>query len=159
MSGHANYATKGEDVVCAAVTILSLTTLQSLVDLTEDEIEYDVQPGWVDARYKDLSEKARALIKKRKLPFADQDAVFWSTTSKLLLPRKFNEQSKFNRKDTVVCHFCKRLLLKPYPHTENFKQWNVEEVHNILKCHAFDEDLEEYLKLKDKFESNLREEV
>jgi hypothetical protein len=32
-------------------------------------------------------------------------------------------------------------------------------VHNILKCHAFDEDLEEYLKLKDKFESNLGEEV
>lgn len=62
MSGHANYATKGEDVVCAAVTILSLTTLQSLVDLTEDEIEYDVQPGWVDIKYRDLSEKAKALI-------------------------------------------------------------------------------------------------
>lgn len=106
-----------------------------------------------------LFEKARNLIRTRKLLFADQDAIFWSTTKKKLLPRKFNEQSKFNRKDTVVCHFCKRLLLKPYPHTENFKQWNVEEVHNILKCHAFDEDLEEYLKLKDKFESNLREEV
>ena len=66
---------------------------------------------------------------------------------------------KWYQKDTVICHFCKRLLLKPYPHTENFKQWNVEEVHNILKCHAFDEDLEEYLKLKDKFESDLREEV
>ena len=106
-----------------------------------------------------LFEKARNLIRTRKLLFADQDAIFWSTTNKKLLPRKFNEQSKFNRKDTVVCHFCKRLLLKPFPHTENFKQWNVEEVHNILKCHAFDEDLEEYLKLKDKFESNLREEV
>ena len=95
-----------------------------------------------------LFEKARNLIRTRKLLFADQDAIFWSTTKKKLLPRKFNEQSKFNRKDTVVCHFCKRLLLKPYPHTENFKQWNVEEVHNILKCHAFDEDLEEYLKGK-----------
>lgn len=62
MSGHANYATKGEDVVCAAVTILSLTTLQSLVDLTEDEIEYDVQPGWVDIKYGDLSEKAKTLV-------------------------------------------------------------------------------------------------
>lgn len=62
MSGHANYATKGEDVVCAAVTILSLTTLQSLVDLTKDEIEYDVQPGWVDIKYRDLSEKAKALV-------------------------------------------------------------------------------------------------
>ena len=48
----------------------------------------------------------------------------------------------------IICHFCKRLLWRPYPHTENYKQWNVEEVHNILKCHAFDEDLEEYLKLK-----------
>ena len=111
------------------------------------------------SRVRKLFEKARNLIRTRKLLFADQDAIFWSTTKKKLLPRKFNEQSKFNRKDTVVCHFCKRLLLKPYPHTENFKQWNVEEVHNILKCHAFDEDLEEYLKLKDKFESNLREEV
>ena len=52
---------------------------------------------------------------------------------------------------TITSFSCK-LNVKP-------KQWNVEEVHNILKCHAFDEDLEEYLKLKDKFESNLREEV
>ena len=106
-----------------------------------------------------LLKKARNLIKTKKMLFADQDAIFRSTTNKLLLPRIFNEQSKFNKKDTVVCHFCKRLMLLPYPHTENFKQWNVEEVHNILKCHAFDEDLEEYLKLKDKFESNLGEEV
>ena len=106
-----------------------------------------------------LLKKARNLIKTKKMLFADQDAIFRATTNKLLLPRIFNEQSKFNKKDTVVCHFCKRLMLLPYPHTENFKQWNVEEVHNILKCHAFDEDLEEYLKLKDKFESNLREEV
>ena len=106
-----------------------------------------------------LLEKSRELIKNRKLLFADQSAIYYSTTKKLLLPRIYNEQSKFNKEDTVICHFCKRLLLKPYPHTENFKQWNVEEVHNILKCHAFDEDLEEYLKLKDKFESNLREEV
>ena len=83
--------------------------------------------------------------------FADQDAIFWSTTKKKILPRIYNEQSKFNRKGTVICHFCKRLLLWPYPRTENFKQWNVEEVHKILKCYSFDEDLEEYLKLKEKY--------
>ena len=106
-----------------------------------------------------LLEKARNLIKSKKMLFADQDAIFRSTSKKMLIPRKYNEQSKFNRKDTVVCHFCKRMLWFPYPHTENYKQWNVEQVHTVLKCHAFDEDLEEYLKLKDKFESNLREEV
>ena len=96
-----------------------------------------------------LLEKARNLIKTKKLLFADQDAIFWSTTKKKLLPRIYNEQSKFNKKDTVICHFCKRLIFRPYPHTENFKQWNVEEVHKILKCYYFDNDLNEYLKLKE----------
>ena len=95
-----------------------------------------------------LLEKAREKIKTKKMLFADQDAVFWSTTSKKILPRKFNEQSKFDRKDTIVCHFCKRLMFLPYPHTENYKQWNIEEVHKVLKCHSFDDDLEEYVKLK-----------
>lgn len=99
-----------------------------------------------------LLEKARHLIKTKKMLFADQDAIYRATTKKLLLPRIYNEQSKFNKKDTVICHFCKRLLWTPYPHTENFKQWNVKEVHEVLKCHAFDEDLEEYVKLKNEYE-------
>lgn len=98
--------------------------------------------------------KARDLIKRKKLPFADQDAVFWSTTSKKILPRRFNEQSKFNRKDTVICHFCKRLMWLPYPHTENYKQWNIDEIHKELKCFTFEEDLEEYKKYKKEFEEN-----
>lgn len=99
-----------------------------------------------------LLEKARNLIRTKKMLFADQDAIFRSTTKKLLLPGKFNEQSKFNKKGTVICHFCKRLMYRPYPHTENYKQWNVKEVHEVLRCHAFDEDIEEYLKLKKQFE-------
>ena len=101
-----------------------------------------------------LLEKARNLIKNKKMLFADQDAIYKSTTKKLLLPRIYNEQSKFNKKDTVICHFCKRLLWKPYPHTENYKQWNIEEVHSILKCHAFDKDLNEYIELKKEYEIN-----
>ena len=99
-----------------------------------------------------LLEKARNLIRTKKMLFADQDAIYRSTTKKLLLPRMFNEQSSFNRDDTVICHFAKRLVYLPYPHTENYKQWNVKEVHEVLRCHAFDEDIEEYLKLKKQFE-------
>lgn len=99
-----------------------------------------------------LLEKARYRIKTKKMLFADQDAVFWSTTKKKIVPRKFNEQSKFNRKDTVVCHFCKRLMFRPYPHTTNFKQWNIEKVHKELKCYRFDEDLNIYVKLKEEYE-------
>lgn len=153
--------------------------ISKLYNINVDEVEYAavrekygkwvIRPDYINAgmllfnmkmaKETKLFEKARNLIRTKKLIFADQDAIFLSTTKKKLLPRKFNEQSKFNRKDTVVCHFCKRLLLKPYPHTENFKQWNVEEVHTVLKCHAFDSDLEEYLELKKKFENNLREGV
>ena len=98
-----------------------------------------------------LLEKARNLIKTRRLLFADQDAIYWSTTKKLLLPRIYNEQSKFNKKDTVICHFCKRLLLYPYPRIENFKQWQIEEVHKVLRCYSFDEDLNEYVQWKNQF--------
>ena len=106
-----------------------------------------------------LLEKAREKIKTKKMLFADQDAIFWSTTKKKLLPRIYNEQAKFNKKDTVICHFCKRLLLLPYPHTENFKQWHVEEVHKVLKCYYFDKDLEEYIKLREEFNTKMKEEV
>lgn len=106
-----------------------------------------------------LLEKARELIKNKKLLFADQSAIYYSTTKKLLLPRIYNEQSKFNKKDTVICHFCKRLLWKPYPHTENYKQWHIEEVHKILKCHAFNDDLEEYVKLKKEYEIEKGEKI
>ena len=83
--------------------------------------------------------------------FADQDAIFWSTSKKKILPRIYNEQSKFNKKDTVICHFAKRMVWFPYPRTENIKQWHIDKVHKIYKCHAFDKDIEEYLEEKEKY--------
>ena len=100
-----------------------------------------------------LLEKAREKIRNHKMLFADQDAIFWSTTSKLLLPRKFNEQRKFNDPNTVICHFCKRLLWTPYPRIRNYKQWHIDKVHKELKCHAFDDDLNEYIEWKERFEN------
>lgn len=104
-----------------------------------------------------LLEKAREKIRLKKMLFADQDAIFRSTKKKMILPRKFNEQSKFNRKDSVICHFCKRLMFLPYPHTENFKQWNIDEIHKELKCFVFDADLAEYKMYKAEFEKSIRE--
>ncbi len=106
-----------------------------------------------------LLEKARHLIKNKKMLFADQDAIYRSTTKKKILPRIYNEQSSFTREDTIICHFCKRLMWLPYPHTENFKQWQVDEIHKELKCHTFDKDLEEYLKLKKEYNSRMGEKI
>lgn len=102
-----------------------------------------------------LLKKARELIRNKKMLFADQDAVYYSKTKMGFLPRRYNEQSKFNRKDTLVCHFCKRLLLWPYFKIVNIKQWHIEDVHKYYKCDRFDNDLEEYLKLKKEFEERV----
>lgn len=99
-----------------------------------------------------LLEKSRNLIRTKKMLFADQSAIFKATTKKRLISRIYNEQSKFDRKNTVVCHFCKRLMFLPYPHTENYKQWQVDEIHKYLKCYTFDADLKEYLAYKREFE-------
>ena len=104
-----------------------------------------------------LLEKAREKIKNKKMIFADQDAIFWSTTKKKILPRIYNEQSRFNKKDTVICHFAKRLVWFPSPRTENIKQWHIDKVHQIYHCKAFDEDLKEYVKLKEKYMKDLGE--
>nr|DAY53253.1 MAG TPA: YsxB-like protein [Caudoviricetes sp.] len=60
--GHANYAVAGQDIVCAGVSSLVRTLIRSIEDLTRDEIEYKVSPGWVDIQYGNLSEKARTLV-------------------------------------------------------------------------------------------------
>lgn len=60
--GHANYAVAGQDIVCAGVSSLVRTLIRSIEDLTRDEIEYEVSPGWVDIQYGNLSEKARTLV-------------------------------------------------------------------------------------------------
>ncbi len=96
-----------------------------------------------EARRTGLFEKARAQIKKHKLPFADQDALMRSTTKKKMLPQKFNDQ-KFLHESTVVRHFSKRLFYLPYPHTANIKQDNIEMVHKVFHYHQFDDIYEVY---------------
>lgn len=98
-----------------------------------------------------LFEKARALIVKKKLVFADQSAIIRSTTKKKLLSQKFNDQ-KFLHKSTVVRHFSKRLFWLPYPHTDNIKQWQVDKVHEKFGYKCFDDIYEKYYEYKKEFE-------
>lgn len=102
-----------------------------------------------------LLQKARELIKTKKLVFADQSAIYRSTTCKKMLPQKFNDQ-KFLHKHTVVRHFSKRLFYLPYPHTDNIKQWMVGKVHKVFGYYEFDDILFEYIYLKRKFDREVK---
>lgn len=123
--------------------------------------KYLLNPNYINAgvllfnmkeiRKTGLFEKARHLIKTKKLLFADQDAVYRSTTRKKMLPQKYNDQ-KFLHKTTIVRHFSKRLFYLPYPHTDNIKQWEVGKIHRVFGYDQFDDILFEYIYLKRKFE-------
>lgn len=102
-----------------------------------------------------LLQKARELIKTKKLVFADQSAIYRSTICKKMLPQRFNDQ-KFLHKHTVVRHFSKRLFYLPYPHTDNIKQWMVGKVHKVFGYYEFDDILFEYIYLKRKFDREVK---
>lgn len=126
--------------------------------------KYLLNPNYVNAgvllfnlgymRQTGILERARELIRTKKLTFADQSALIRSTTKKKMLPQRFNDQ-KFLHKHTVIRHFSKRLFYLPYPHTDNIKQWQVSKVHKIFKYYEFDDILFEYIYLKEKFTREL----
>lgn len=107
-----------------------------------------------EVRKTGLLVKARELIKTKKMLFADQDAIYRSTTQKKMLPQRFNDQ-KFLHKHTVVRHFSKRLFYLPYPHTDNIKQWHVSKMYRTFKYDCFDDIIYEYIYLKGKFENEI----
>jgi len=122
--------------------------------------KYFIHPNYINAgvllfnvvkcKETKLFEKARKLIKTKKLVFADQSAIYRSTTKKLMLKQKFNDQ-KFLHKHTIIRHFSKRLFWLPYPHTENIKQWHIEKVHKKFKYKEFDDIYEKFENLKKEF--------
>lgn len=124
--------------------------------------KYLINPNYINAgvlllnmaeiRKTGLLEKSRQLIKTKKLVFADESALYRSTTKKKMLPQRFNDQ-KFLHKHTVIRHFSKRLFYLPYPHTANIKQWRVSDIHKIFGYYQFDDILYEYIFLKKKYES------
>lgn len=59
--GHANYAPHGQDIVCAGVTALTQTLVESLETLTSNEIKYDMSPGRVDIEIMNPDEDAQLL--------------------------------------------------------------------------------------------------
>ena len=139
------------------------------VDITDYEYaaardhygKYLIYPNYINAgvllfnmkksRETGLFAKAREWICKKKLTFADQSAIIRSTTRRLVLPQRFNDQ-KFLHPHTVVRHFSKRLFWLPYPHTENVKQWQTDRVHSVFGYKQFDDIFDEYTDILKEYE-------
>lgn len=114
-----------------------------------------------------LFEKCRHFVNTKKMLFPDQSALNKFAEKKLFLPSKFNSQRR-DRDTDVIRHFCKsirwypNLMKKSNPnnkycepmfkwfrlfHLINIKPWNIEAVNSKLKCHKFDDVINEALDL------------
>lgn len=62
INGHAHYAEAGKDIVCAGISALVQTLIQSIEELTADKIQYSMSPGTVDIKFGNLSEQAQLLV-------------------------------------------------------------------------------------------------
>ena len=62
--GHAGYARHGEDIVCAAVSMLVINTVNSILEFTDDglEIESDEDRGLISASFTDDPSEAGTLL-------------------------------------------------------------------------------------------------
>ncbi|KAK9680593.1 Cysteine protease Prp [Popillia japonica] len=62
VSGHAGYAEKGKDIVCAGVSTLWNTLVESTARLTTDNIYYGIAEGEASMEWNAISEKGELLI-------------------------------------------------------------------------------------------------
>lgn len=128
--------------------------------------KYLVNPRYINAgvlllnmkeiRRTGLFERARRLLRIKRLVFADQSALYRCTSHRRILPQRFNDQ-KFLHKHTVVRHFSRRLFYLPYPHTDNIKQWQVGKMLSVFGYTEFEDILREYIYFKKCYEREVAE--
>ena len=67
LEGHAGYAEEGEDIVCAAISALAINTVNSIVELTEDkpDVEMNEDEAIIALSFPDgkSGEKSQLLMK------------------------------------------------------------------------------------------------
>ena len=65
ISGHAGYAEAGSDIVCSAVSVLALNTVNSIEKFTEDRPEIlavNEEEGFIHYRLRSVSKEAELLL-------------------------------------------------------------------------------------------------
>ena len=62
IKGHSGYAEEGADIVCASVSSIAITTVNSLLRIDEDCIEYEEKDGYLNIKIKKHNEVIDKLI-------------------------------------------------------------------------------------------------
>ena len=62
VSGHAEYAEPGKDIVCAAISTLTQVLIASVEELTTADIKHAVNSGYTVIDIRESTERAQVLI-------------------------------------------------------------------------------------------------
>ena len=62
IKGHSGYNVEGSDIVCASVSSISITTVNALISIDEDCIEYTESDGYLNIKIKKHSDVIDKLI-------------------------------------------------------------------------------------------------
>ena len=76
----------------------------------------------------------------------DQSALNKLAQAKRIAPRKYNEQHRLHA-DTVFQHFTTSFKFFPLFKIQTIKPWEVQQVHDVLGIHEYDDILNEYQQL------------
>ncbi|MCC8064426.1 MAG: hypothetical protein LIO70_04990, partial [Clostridiales bacterium] len=90
-----------------------------------------------------LFAQCRAMCRDRRMFMPDQSAINKLAQSKKQCGRVYNEQRKLH-KDTVFQHFTTSFRFFPWLHTLTVKPWQIQQVHEKLKLHEYDDIFQEY---------------
>lgn len=72
-TGHADYAEEGYDIVCAAVSVLTVNTINSIEKFTDDAFQAEAKDGMVRWKFTEspLSKEAKLLMDSLVLGLED----------------------------------------------------------------------------------------
>ena len=62
MNGHANSSVAGQDIVCAAISALTCNLINSIEELTDNQIRADTDSGKADIKWEQLDGKGQLLV-------------------------------------------------------------------------------------------------
>jgi len=60
--GHAGFADKGEDIVCAAISILTINTVNSLEEINHEDVDASMKDGNLEVRLKSNREASSQVL-------------------------------------------------------------------------------------------------
>ncbi len=66
-SGHAGFAPAGQDIVCAAASMISIQTVNAIEALTTSEVAVEVRDGYLICRLQTDSPEAQLLLRSYEL--------------------------------------------------------------------------------------------